>query len=95
MVLNLVMKEEIAIKEKIKKSGHKLGKEFKKSISTAVVAAFSLLVALSWKDVITTYVNKIQSVTPLKGELISALFITLISVIGILLVTRVFGVNSK
>lgn len=83
------------IKEKIKQSGHKFGKEFKKSVSTAIIAAFSLLVALSWKDVITIYVNKIESVTPLKGELIGALFITLISVIGILIVTKIFGQDSK
>ena len=84
-------KEKIKIKEKIKQSGHRLGKEFKKSISTAVIAAFSLLVALSWKDVIMSYVQKIQSITPIKGELISALFITLISVIGILIVTKILG----
>jgi hypothetical protein len=46
------------IKEKIKTSGHKLGKEFKKSISTAIIAAFSLIVALAWKDVITGYVAR-------------------------------------
>jgi hypothetical protein len=89
------MENEVIIKEKLKQSGHKLGKEFKKSVSTAIVAAFSLLVALSWKDVITGYVQKIQSVTPVKGELISALFITLISVAGILIITKIFGEDSK
>lgn len=89
------MKRKIVIKEKIKESGYKLRKEFKKSVSTAIIAAFSLLVALSWKDVITIYVQKIQSTTPIKGELISALFVTLISVIGILIITKIMGEDSK
>jgi len=88
-------KKKNTIKEKIKKSGHKFGKEFKKSVSTAIVAAFSLLVALSWKDVITGYVNKIESISPVRGELIGALFITLISVIGILMITKILGQDSK
>jgi hypothetical protein len=83
------------IKEKIKNSGHKLGKEFKKSINTAIVAAFSLIVALAWKDVITGYVDKIKIMTAINGQLISALFITLISVIGILIVSRLLGAEEK
>ncbi len=82
------------IKEKIKSSGNKFRREFKKSISTAIIAAFGFLVALVWRDVITEYVNKITELSPLKGNLISALIITLISVIGIFIVTRV-GENSK
>ena len=83
------------IKEKIKNSKHKLGKEFKKSISTAIVAAFGFIIALAWRDVITGYVQKIQETTPIRGELISALFITIISVIGILLVSRFLGAEGK
>jgi preprotein translocase subunit SecD len=89
------MEETVDIKEKIKNSGHKIGKEFKKSISTAVIAAFSLIVALAWKDVITSYVVKIQSATPIKGELITALFITLVSVLGILIISKILGTKEK
>ena len=88
-------KENITIKEKIKSSGHRLGKEFKKSISTAIIAAFSLIVALAWKDVITGYIDKIKSITAINGQLISALFITLVSVIGILIISKMLGGDSK
>ena len=87
--------KDLKLKEKIKSTGHELRKEFKKSISTAIVAAFSLIVALAWKDVITNYVAKIQSLTPLNGQLITALFITFISVIGILVISKIFGEKEK
>jgi len=89
------MEEAVDIKEKIKSSGHKLGKEFKKSMNTAIVAAFSLIVALVWKDVITSYVDKIKSMTSINSALISALFITLISVLGILLISRILSTEEK
>jgi preprotein translocase subunit SecD len=89
------MEENKTIQEKIKNSGHRLGKEFKKSISTAIISAFSLIVALAWKDVITGYVTKIQSVAPVKGQVISALFLTLISVIGIVIVSKLLGEKEK
>ena len=66
----------------------KLKNEMKKSISTAIIAAFGFLIALTWKEVIIEYVDKIASISPLKGKLISALIITFISIIGILIITK-------
>ena len=66
-------------------------KEFRKAISTALMAAFGLIIALAWKDVITEYVNKIASLSPVHSALIIALIITLICVIGILLVQKVLS----
>jgi len=57
------------------------------SINTAVVAAFGFLIALVWKDVITEYVNTIVAYSPVQGKIISALTITVIGVVGILITT--------
>ena len=68
-------------------------KELKKSTNTAIVAAFSFLIALVWRDAITEYINKLTSVTPLHGKLISAIIVTMICVLGILLVTKLLKVE--
>jgi len=73
---------------KAKASAKKFKREIKKSISTAIVAAFGFLIALSWRDVIKEYVDKISSLSPIQGNLISAIIITIVSVIGILVITK-------
>ncbi len=65
--------------------------EMKKAISTAIVAAFGFLIALVWKDVITEYVSTITQISPVQGKLIEAIIITIIAVIGILIITRIFA----
>lgn len=82
------------LKQKAKESGKGFNKEIKKAINTAVVAAFGFLVALVWRDVITGYVDKITSISPVQGKLVSAIIITIISVIGILIVTKLFSVKE-
>jgi predicted outer membrane lipoprotein len=72
----------------IKKSSKKFGIEFRKLLGTAVIAAFGLLTALAWKDVITGYMENIISLSPVQGKLISALIVTAISVIVIILITK-------
>ena len=64
-----------------------LGQEFKKQTSTAIMAAFGLIIALSWKDVITDWVSKMGFVKNY-GLLVTAIVLTLISVLGILLVSK-------
>lgn len=71
-----------------KASAKKFKREIKKSISTAIVAAFGFLIALSWRDVIKEYVNKLSSISPIQGNLISAIIVTIISIIGILAITK-------
>lgn len=61
--------------------------ELKKSTNMAIVAAFGFLIALTWRDVISEYVTQITSYSPLQGKLFSALIITIIAVIGILITT--------
>jgi hypothetical protein len=82
-----ISKKKIAL-EKTKNSAIKFKKELKKSVNTALVAAFGFIIALSWRDVVTESVNKISELSPLKGKIIHALIVTLLSVIGILLITK-------
>lgn len=74
--------------QKAKRSTEKFKGEMKKAIVTAITAAFGFLIALAWKDVITEYVGLISRISPLNGKLISALIITAISVLGILLISK-------
>jgi hypothetical protein len=64
-----------------------LNKEFKKQTSTAIMAAFGLIIALAWKDVITELVNQIGFVKSY-GLLVTAIILTAVSVIGILLISK-------
>lgn len=64
-----------------------IGGEFKRQVSGAIIAAFGLIIALSWKDVITDFVGRIEVVKNL-GLLFSAIALTAISVLGIFLVSK-------
>jgi len=65
----------------------KFKEELKKSTNTAIVAAFGFLIALTWRDLISEYVAQATSYSPLQGKFFSALIITIIAVIGILITT--------
>jgi len=79
-----------AYRERTKRYKNKFNTELRKAINTAIVAAFGFIIALSWREVITEYVNAISKISPLQGKLIEAIIITIISVIGILIVTSIF-----
>jgi len=74
--------------KRVLESTKKFNRELRKSISTAIVAAFGLLIALSWKDVITEVMSKITSHSPVQGLLINALIVTIVSVLIIMIVTK-------
>jgi len=86
-----VLLRDLRLKEKAKASALEFKRELKKSTGTAVVAAFSFLIALSWRDVIKEYIDNIIKITPLQGKLFSAAFITIVCVIGILIVTKIIS----
>ena len=69
--------------------------EFKRSTNTAIVAAFSFLIGLVWRDLITEYIDKITSLTPLHGKIITALIVTFIAVIGITVSAKVFSHKAQ
>ena len=60
--------------------------EFKKQMATAIMAAFGLIIALAWKDVINDVVGKFVPQT--SNLIISAGVLTLVGVIGILIVSK-------
>jgi len=75
-------------KQKAKESAKKLRIEVRKAVSTAILAAFGFLIALVWRDVIQGWVNTISADSPVQGQLVSALIVTFICVIGILIITK-------
>jgi hypothetical protein len=83
------------LKLKAKESAKKFRDEFKKSVATAMIAAFGFLTALVWKDVITGWVTKISEESPVKNSLITALITTIIAVMGILIVSKLNSENKK
>jgi hypothetical protein len=97
-MIKKLTKEEILEKEKIKakllhekakKGVHTFKREFKKEMNTAIMAAFGFLIALVWKDVITDFVNSISERSPLHGAFVSALIVTIICVLGIMLFSKI------
>ncbi|MGB9707904.1 MAG: DUF5654 family protein [Candidatus Pacearchaeota archaeon] len=80
-------------KEKSKKVKRSFRREFKRQVRMAVAAAIGFIIAFSWRnfvyDMTKTWLEKI---TPLSGafesRLASALFITVIGVILILISSR-------
>lgn len=99
----LVIEEERKRARELSKKMHKEAKtgfkqfkrEFKKEMNTAVMAAFGFLIALVWKDVITNFVENLSERSPFKGALVSALMVTVICVLGIMLFSRVLKNNGE
>ena len=58
-------------------------------MNTAIMAAFGFLIALVWKDVITGIVDNITQEAHVSGVLVSAIIVTVICVIGIMLFSRI------
>ena len=86
------------VRELIQKESGSVEKEFKKTLTTAVTAAF--VIALAWKDVITQSVDYLIAFSHLpQGQafgfrIVSAIAVTFICVIGIMLTVRFVGKKS-
>jgi hypothetical protein len=78
----------IALKEKAKKHAGEFKKEFKKEMNTAILAAFGFLIALVWKDVITSVVDNITKEAHVSNAIVSAIIVTIICVFGIMFSSR-------
>lgn len=83
--------QKLTKKEKLKASATRFNNEVKKSLNTALVAAFSFVIALAWRDLIAEQISQITSLSPLQGKLFSAIIITIVGVIGILIVTSLLN----
>lgn len=75
-------------KTKAKKTIKIFGIELKKSLVTATIAALGFLIALSWRDVITEWLGRFSEASPLKNSFISAILVTIIAVIGIVIISK-------
>jgi hypothetical protein len=75
-------------KTKAKKTIKRFKIELKKSMATAIIAALGFLIALSWRDVIIEWVAKFSESSPFRNKFIGASVITVISIIGILIISK-------
>jgi len=70
-----------------------IGHKFRDHASTAMIAAFSFLIALAWKDFIVKLVRDNTKISllekyPYIAEFYTAIIITIIAIIGIILVSK-------
>ena len=72
----------------------KFKNEFKKTTHTAIVAAFSFLIALSWRDLISEYIIQLTALSPIGGKWVSAIIVTFLGVLGILIVSKYLSTES-
>jgi|SRR3989338_8927150 len=90
---NLSKKEREEVKKEISKALHRrllektsvFGSKFKEQTSAAIITAFGLVIALAWKDVVVEAVGRINQTNNL---LFSAIIVTVISILGIALISR-------
>lgn len=78
---------------KAEQRASKIKKEFRNQTSIAIIAAFGFLIALSWRDFISDTVDKIVLSLGVSGQLylyklLSAILITFIAIIGIMLISK-------
>ncbi|MBU2496659.1 MAG: hypothetical protein KJ767_01190 [Nanoarchaeota archaeon] len=82
------------IRGKVKEEAQKFDIEFRKNTVTAITAAFALIIGLVWKDIITGGIDYLIALTGLPQSqayglrIISAIILTFICVVGIILITR-------
>lgn len=77
-------------------SSSELKSEIKKNTLTAILAAFGLIIALVWRDAIQEIVTEIVKRFEIDGtgyiyQIITAMLVTIICVMGILFVSKLKG----
>ena len=78
---------------KPKKEKTPLKSQFRQHTTTAIIAAFSFIMALSWRDLIAKIIQDnltVQSIEkiPYLAELITAILVTIIAVLGIVIISK-------
>jgi hypothetical protein len=74
--------------KKVIESAKKFNSEMRKTINTSIITALGLIIAFVWKDVVQEFMDKITSLSPVQGKIISALIVTAIAVIAIMIITK-------
>jgi len=80
-------------KHKVSGTTSHMTSEFRRHASTALIAAFSFLIALAWKDLIvklSAQITPSETLTkyPFIPELVTAIIVTIFAIIGIILVSK-------
>jgi hypothetical protein len=83
------------IKEKLKKDAKEYTLTIKEEISTAILAAFAFLIALVWRDAISDIIDTLKISQYIQSSLINAIFVTIISVIGIIIIKKYLSVKNE
>ncbi len=84
------------MKRKIKRTLEDFRLEFRKQIATFIIGAFSFVAALIWRDTIRSFIDSLVKTEALRSvvhsewvlNLITALIVTVIAVLGIIITTR-------
>ena len=76
------------LKLRAKESASRFKSELKKSTRTTIVAAFGFLIALTWREVLTELIPKLSESNPFENSLITAIIVTIVSIIGIVIVSN-------
>lgn len=79
--------------DETKKKTYTFSKEFRKQSVVAITAAFAFLIALAWRNPIQNSVNKLLEILGLSSteiylEFVSAILITIIAVIVLMIISR-------
>lgn len=82
MVIKKIKESASSHLQRIKTTTHSFKQEFKKQIVLAITAAFAFLIALVWRDYIISIIKTDQA------SLLSAIIVTAISVIGLMIVSK-------
>jgi len=91
LLTEVLREKSINVRERLEKSEMAYKKEVKKSLLTAIIAAFGFLLALSWREALKEYISLVTALSPLKGSLIEAGIVTSIAALGILIVTKLLS----
>ncbi|MEK6852270.1 MAG: DUF5654 family protein [Nanoarchaeota archaeon] len=81
------------IEKRVSSTVKKFREEFRKNVVTAMLAAFAFIIALAWRDAITDIINEfVKDLNITEGiyafRILYATVITIISVIGIIAISR-------
>ena len=90
------------VRERVKSHLSSFQKEFRKHLSTFLTGAFAFVAALLWRDTIKSfliyYEEFIKKLMPIKEvwftQLITAIAVTIVAVIGIIVISRVLKVEE-
>jgi len=85
--------DKTTIDDRFASSAKKVGKDVRKNITTAILAAFGFMIALVWRDVVRDGVTRLVEMLSLGGSgfwfsVLTAIITTVVCVFGIIYFSR-------